>query len=147
MAKENSSIDISELAGAISAGIVQATNTTGPVKQIPITKFKHKTPWNPTGRKDSLRPQFTRTYYQNGAQIAMWHVTDADIELLNQLRPGRYFDRKVEVVERVGENVGDHASIEIRYNNASADQRFDLKNYFRNFSEMLRLIVEQQKAA
>jgi len=146
MAKENS-IDISELAGAISAGIVQATNQTGPVKQLPITKYKHKTPWNPTGKKESQRPQFARLYMQNGAQIALWHVTDADVELLNQLRPGRYFDRKVEVVERVGENVGDQACIEIRYNNASADQRFDLKNYFRNFSEMLRLIVEQQKAA
>ena len=138
-------IQLEALAGAIAAGITQAANQTGPVKQIPITKYRTKTPWNPKGLKPAARPQFARAYWQNGHPVELWHVTDEDVRNLNLLKAGRYIDRKVEVVVRLAEN-GQAPACEIRYSNATADQRFELKNLFRNFSELLRLIVEEQEA-
>jgi hypothetical protein len=137
---------LQDLATAISSGIAQAGQTTGPIKQINITQYKPKSRVNPKGLRDHERVQFTRTYWQNGARIELWQVSDADVQRLNQLKPGRYIDRKVEVIERVSE-MGEAQSVEIRYSNATLEQRFDLKNRFRNFTELLMIILDEQAQA
>ena len=137
-------VQVDAIADAISRGIVRGQAETGPIKQIPITKYRTKTPFNKKGLKPTARPQMTRTYIQNGNQIPPWAVTDEDIEALNQLKPGRYVSRKVEVIERLLDN-GEPANVEIRYNDSTADHRFELKNYFRSFSELLRLILDEQR--
>lgn len=134
------------LADAITRGIVEATSQTGPIKQISRGAYKAITPWNPTGAKDRSRVKFARAYWQNGALIQRWQVTDEQVQQLNQLRPGRYLDRRVEVIERASDNNGDPAAVEIRYDNATAEQRFENKNVFLNFGDLLRKIVAEQGA-
>lgn len=134
MSEQN--VDIQSLAKAITEAVAEAS----PVKQVHISRYKAETPWNPTGNKRRL--QMNAKFYQNGSQIRDWHVTDEDIALLNQLKPGRYVDRKVEVIER---NENSDRSIEIRYSNETIGQRMELKNHFRNFTELLQSIVTEQK--
>lgn len=138
------SLDVQLLANAISKGIADASTATGPIPQVPITKYAPVTPWNPKGLQDYQRPQMTREYLQNGQLIELWHVSDSDIQKLNQLQPGIYLDRRVEVVEMASETGQKHV-VNIRYNNATQEQRFELKNLFRSFSELLSLILREQE--
>ena len=130
------SIDLKELASAITNAVAEA----GPIKQVPISRYLAKTPWNPTGSKQ--RPKLRATFLQNGYEIREAFVTDEQIHLLNQIKPGRYINRKVEVVER--NEHGNH-SIELRYNNKSIEDRMELKTEARNLTEMLQRIVNEQK--
>jgi hypothetical protein len=143
---ESKPFDLQDLATAISSGIAQAGNLSGPIKQINITQYRTKSKENPQGLQDHERVQFSRTYWQNGVRIELWQVSDEDVARLNQLKAGRYIDRKVEVVERPSET-GEPTSVEIRYSNATLEQRFDLKNRFRNFTELLMLILDEQAVA
>jgi hypothetical protein len=149
MAKEKEpSADTLALAQAIAKGIVDATNATGPIKQIPLTKYRGKTATNPTGERESRRPQMVRTFYQNGSAIQLWQITDKDVALLNQIRPGFYIGDRVQVVERAGDGKQTLRPLDITYNNQTADQRFENKNEWRNFTELLtRLVAEAQDAA
>ncbi|HEX6272887.1 MAG TPA: hypothetical protein VFZ53_07605 [Polyangiaceae bacterium] len=129
------------LAAAISKGITDSAAQTGPIKQIPITRYKNRNVFNPSGNRK--RPEFTRDYYQNGKQLDAAVQFNADIENLNRLKPGRYLNRTVEVIERLQDN-GAPAQIEIRYPNATADDRFAMTKYFRSFGELLTLILAEQ---
>jgi hypothetical protein len=139
-------LQLKALGETIAKGIVDAGNATGPIKQIPITKYKNRTIYNPQGLPPHKRPQFTREYYQNSKIINdIGGLYDEDIRLLNKLKPGRYIERNVEVIERLSDN-GQQNQVEIRYPSATIDDRFRMKNYWRTFSEMLRLIVAEQEA-
>ena len=135
--------DMDRLAAAITRGLTDANNATGPIKQIPITKYINRGPLNPAGLHDNQRPQFAREYYQNGKLIERWALNDVDTHNLNALQPGRYLDRQIEVIERSAES-GGLKQIEIRYPSATLEQRFEMKNVFRTFSELLRLILAEQ---
>ena len=43
----------------VRRGIVQAGNETGPIKQVPVTKYRNRTIYNPEGLYPHKRPQFT----------------------------------------------------------------------------------------
>lgn len=128
-------VDISELAQAIKSAVEE----TAPVKQVHISRYVATTPFNPTG--DKRRVKLTREVFQNGIRVQPEFLHTEEIELLNKVKPGRYIGRRVEVIER-GE--GEEKNLEFRYRNQSIEQRLELKNHFRNFAEMLRLIVAEQ---
>lgn len=130
--------DITELAEALKFAITESS----PVQQVHISRYKPITPWNPTG--SVRRVPMNGKYFQNGSEIQEWRVTDEDITLLNQLQPGRYMGRKVEVVER---NADGDRSVDIRYSNKDVGQRMDMKGLARNFTELLQNIVTEQKPA
>ena len=139
-------VNIEDLGSAIARGIIDANNQTGPIKQVPLPRYRGASNKNAAGLPEYLRPKMARDYSQNGNQISRWMVSDADVALLNQLKAGRYVNRKVEVVVFPAEG-GGIAQVDIRYSNASLDQRLELKNDFRTFTELLQRIVEEQTPA
>jgi len=135
---------IQTIADAIAKGIVQAGNETGPIKQIPVTRYRNRTIYNPEGLLVFQRPKFTRDYYQNGKLISVDIVTPADIAILEKLKAGRYLNRLVEVVEREAEG-SEMRSLEVRYPSATNDQRIAAAKVFTSFTELLRKILNEQE--
>lgn len=95
-------------------------------------------------KKHAKKEKLTRACYQNGRPVENELLTDEETRLLNGIhRPGRYLDRKVEVIIRPEpDNV-----LEIRYSDKRIDQRIELAHYFRSFKEMLEKITAEQKTA
>jgi hypothetical protein len=150
MARENETppqkkddFDPATFAAAIAKGIVDANNATGPIKQIPPTRYINQSAYNPQRLVPSKRPKFTRTYFQNGRHLIEETQFPPDIAALEQLRPGRYLDRKVEVIERQNES-GDGREIEIRYPCATPELRIEMRSLFKDFSDLLRQILAEQ---
>jgi hypothetical protein len=138
--KQSRIVEVSDIA-LLAKAITDAVTEASPVKQVHISKYKAITPWNPTGAL--RRPAMNAKFLDNGSEIPDWKVTDEDIALLNQLKPGRYLDRKLEVIER--NDNGGARTVEIRYSNKNVGQRMEMKNYGRNFTELLQNIVTEQK--
>jgi len=131
-------VDIKELAQAIKAAVEE----TAPIKQIHISRYNAETPFNPKGTKAHLRPKLTCTFLQNGGRVLPSHLFDAEIHLINKVKPGRYINRLVEIVERVENG---EREIDLRYSNASAQQRMENKNHWRDLTELLEKVVAEQK--
>mgnify|MGYP001098608830 CR=1 FL=1 len=139
-------VDVQSIADAIARGIVQAGNETGPIKQVPVTKYRNRTIYNPEGLLPHKRPQFTREYYQNGKRITADVLTPADIAALESLHAGRFLNRLVEVVERDPEG-SEMKSCEVRYPTATHDQRIAAGKVFTSFSQLLQLLLAEQALA
>lgn len=107
-------------------------------KEIGFQDAVFCTPWNPTGKK--IRPNLKVKGFQNGAQLDPEKLHDEEIELFNQLKPGRYFGGKFEVVRKRDR------SIDFRYANKTVDQRSELKSSAVNFAAMLKLVVMEQES-
>ena len=137
-------LQVKVIADAIAKGIVQAGNETGPIKQVPVTKYRNKTIYNPEGLLVYQRPQFTRDYYQNGKLISVDVCTPVEIAILEKLKPGRYLNRLVEVVERDAEG-SEMRSLEVRYPSATHDQRIAASKVFTSFTELLRKLLNEQE--
>jgi hypothetical protein len=84
-------------------------------------------------------PVLKRELFQTGIPVPPDTLLDREIELLNRVtHSGRYCNRLVEVVFSPD-------AIDVRYNNKTPDQRFELKNYFRSFEELMEIVVRQQE--
>lgn len=141
MAATDSSVNVRELAVALK----EAIQETAPVVQEHISRYRGATPFNPSGAQEHERPQLRGTFLQNGSKMSMPFLSDNEINLLNQLKPGRFIGRKVEVVERVENG---EVTVEIRYSNGTNEQRLEMKNEVRNLAELLeRCIAEAGKPA
>lgn len=93
-------------------------------------------------RINAGRSTLRRETFQNGFRLEEVQLSNAEIDLLNRIsRTGRYIDRKVEVIVR--EDGADEV-VEIRYNNKTRDQMFELRNHFRDFADLLTQIVMKQ---
>lgn len=129
-----------ELAKAIGDAVAAGLAANNPKKVTYGAFLKRPTANHPLGL---LSPKLSRNYFQNGRLITYDTVNDAQVLLLNRItHSGRYLDRKVEVIVR--DEGGDSQSVELRYSNASIDQRMDLKSLFRNFTELVTQIVDAQ---
>lgn len=137
-------LQIQGIADAIAKGIVQAGNETGPIKQVPVTKYRNRHLYNPEGLYPHKRPKFTRDYYQNGKMISSDVLTPADIAILEKLQAGRYLNRLVEVIEREAEG-SEMRSLEVRYPSATHDQRIAAGKVFTSFSDLLRKLLNEQE--
>jgi len=115
----------------------QAMVDSQPVKRVPWSKFKTRSPFNPTGNR---KRKLSRRCYQNGYPMDVRKLFDEEIALLNQLRPGKYFSGLVTVYEVT---TGGNVDLHIHYLNKSFDQRLALKSEFKNLREMLRGCVEE----
>lgn len=133
-------VDVQELAQAIKSAVQE----TAPTQQVHISQYRGRTPWNPTGKRPHERPKLRGEFMQNGQRMIADRLSEKEIGLLNQIKPGRYIGRKVEVIERQSNG---EVAVEIRYNNATADQRSELKNEFRNLAELCERIIAEHKAS
>lgn len=107
--------------------------------KVPLHKAIIRTPWNPEGKKDRLR--LKRTTYQNGTRVDEKRLSEEEIGLFNQLRPGRYGpNRKYVVIVRPTDR-----AVELRYSNKSIEDRManqvDAKG--RGIVGILEMIVEE----
>lgn len=125
------------IGGAVAEGIGKNTRPKVTIGQYLQTAYSAFHPNGP-GKK------LNRIVWQNNALLREDRLTDAEIDLLNQItHSGRYIERLVEVV--VGFDGADEVC-HIRYNNKTVEQQFELKGKARNFEDMLRQIVTAQES-
>jgi hypothetical protein len=93
----------------------------GPLKQIPRHKMKDVTPWNPEGKKRRLK--LTRIFTQNDYRCPENRMTEAEIELVNKLKPGKYYGGKWIVTET---DAGGVKTINLYVPNKSREDQFEI---------------------
>lgn len=108
------------------------------VRQIPFNEVKPVTPWNPEGKTDRIG--FSRTTYMHGIMLNPMTHTEETLRLFNQLKPGRYIDRKVEVQR------GNDGSINIQWPGVRIDQRIEFYGRFNHIDVLLQAILDERKA-
>ncbi|MEQ1574450.1 MAG: hypothetical protein ABL993_09415 [Vicinamibacterales bacterium] len=122
--------------GRALAGAIQAT---APRRQVTAGEYHPKSSFHPLRSKTK---KLKGVWFQNGFFLNEDILHDAEVDLLNRLhRPGRYIDRKVEVVLR---ETGADLEGDIRYQNNTPDVRLMNKDHWRNFQDMLEQIVTEQ---
>lgn len=146
-----SSVDVAPVANTpsdfekLAQAIVSATNANAGRKIIPYGQEQIRTPWNPRGiRNRSLK----YPVMQNGSRINVDFVDDEAIELLSHIKPGRYLDRLVNVVQSEDDISGEKGVIDIRYKTKTADQRMAIGSRIgaTGFNGLLKLIIAEYDA-
>lgn len=115
----------------------------GPIKQVPIAKYAAQTPWNPTG--DKRRPTLRRTVYMSGSRLREQLLSNEEIRLLNQIKPGKYNDRRWLVIETDGGDA-EGGAITILIPNRTPEDRVRLKGEAHSLTALLTKIIEEQQA-
>ena len=87
-------VGVSELAQAL----ITAIETTRPPSKKSVFTRKKGDPWQP--KDGSAKLKFKRAFYQHGIKIDEDQLTNENIALLNQLKPGRYCEGWVRVEKR-----------------------------------------------
>jgi len=128
----------------------QEANEAGPIKQIPISKTKIQTPWNPSGNKK--RPVLRRVTWLNGYRLREIMLSDREIELLNQLRSGRYNNNRWTVIEAAGSTIteGDgpdakNGEVSVFVPNKTQADRLRLKGEAPDLETLLMKMIDEQK--
>lgn len=131
---------------ALAKAITQAIGQTGPRRFIPFGQQSLVSEFNPKGLRNR---KLARTVYQNGNRINVDLVYDVEIELLDAIKPGRYIENLVRIVE--GEDQDGTTAIHILYHNKTADQRMALGGKLKGegktgLERMLRMILAEEAA-
>jgi hypothetical protein len=116
---------------------------TGPTPQIPFAQYKQKTTWNPTGEKH--RRALKRPTFLNGHRLREKMLSQTEIDLLNQVKPGSYNGRKWTVIEQSTSENGAGA-LKIFFPNKTPEQRMALLEEGRSLVELLNKIIREQEA-
>jgi hypothetical protein len=119
-------------------------NATGPIPQIPINQYKAQTPWNPTGARK--RATFNQPSYLNGHRLSNIMHSDEEITKFNQLKPGKYYNRKI-VVWQADTSDGDNA-LHLQFSNKTSEQKFEMAQLTgqRGLAAILDVILAEQAA-
>ncbi len=124
----------------MSNSIVQGINDARP-RKVTAGQYDPKTPFHPNKKKT---PRLNRVVFQNQTRLNPSQLFDREIELLNQIvRSGRYLNRLIEVVVS---DEGAEEIIELRYKNKTIDDRMAHKSAYRDLTDMLTQIVNEQNA-
>lgn len=125
--------DLAELGKTIATGI-----TTG---MTAMTRPKVTIGQYVAARRRKVK--LDREMYQNNHRLNYDTLTDKEVVLLNRLtRPGRYINRRVDVI--IKDENPDQVIVYIRYSDKTADQRFENGKHWRDFEELVnKLVVEQ----
>jgi hypothetical protein len=119
---------------------------TEATRMLKVHEIEHSTHFNPDIRKYRIRKW--SAFYQNHARVAEPHLSPRDIELIDQLKPGKYNHKKWEVVRTQDDGVS------INYNNKTTAQRFEIaretsanrKPGYSGLTSMLEMIVTEREA-
>lgn len=134
MAVQTTEQIIAEVATAVAQAVVDAQLKTGKV----IEQNHGGLMWNETPGK--VRPTLKRkTVFCNSVQSER-QLSDTEIELFNQLSPGRYHNRQWEVIVR---EEGNDSWMEIRIPVSTIEQRMDLPN---SLVAILKEMIDEAKA-
>lgn len=132
-----------KFAGIISEAVTQAVAKLRD-KERPVEHFQSSkvSAFNPTGQK---RPKLTRRVVFCSAEEREETLTNEEIELYNQVVPGRYNKRKWEVIERESDTPDDLNLLEIRIPNINdVNVRMELPS--NGLKGILRQIIEEAAA-
>jgi hypothetical protein len=129
----------------LAAAIVSATNANREKKQVPYGQHNVKSKLNPTGSRNR---RLKTPVLQNGNRIDVNFIDDEAIELLSHIKPGRYLDRLVTVVQMEDDISGEKGVIDIRYRTKTADQRMAIGNRIgpEGFNGLLKMIIAEHAA-
>lgn len=128
------------MAAAVAAAVAEAMAKHSP-KKLTIGQYDPKSPYHPLKGK-AVKP--TRIYFQNGVRLFDANTFDEEIRLLNKIqRPGRYLNRKVEVLVRQGDGAEGEDVVEVRWDSRTADQR-NHPDVRKPFTQILGEIVQEQ---
>ncbi len=131
--------DMRDMGQIIADGIAEGIQRNSP-KKVPFGRYDPKSPAHPN--KAVPRSKLSRACFQNGYRMDPKKLTNEEIDGLNAItRPGRYINRRMEVVIQ---NDGSQEVLELRYNNKTADQRFENKNHWRNMLDIVTQVVAEQ---
>lgn len=97
-------------------------------------------------KREALRDPKPRLLWtsvtQNG--YACDELSAKEIAAVSRIkRSGRYYDRKFEVIVKLE---GNEKTLQLRYPNKTIDHRLEMRQYWRNFEDMVRQIAEIQEA-
>ena len=121
----------------LTAALIQAINSTKPIEKKNPFNRKVNTPWTP---KDGAKKiKLKRKMHQHGRLINEDVLSNAEVDLCNKVRPGRYLDNYVTIYRRRDRG------IDIDYPTKTASQRLRLVNQFgiRNLSELLQACIDE----
>lgn len=139
MAKQTQEVDSEDLKSLVRSVGQIAENQKSEFKKIRVHEAKFPTPWNPSGERRTLKLKPT-SVSQNGGRLNPALLSDEEITLINQLKPGLYNKKKWQVIRKRDK------SIDIRYPNASLASRFEMQSTAGSLAGMLRLIVTEQES-
>lgn len=128
---ENISLD------ALVEAFTRAFNATKTPEKKTVSTRKKGSPWdNPDG---SPKPQMKRAFFQHGVEIQPNIVSAAEINLLNQIKPGLYCGGFVRVMKRKDRGY------DIDYPIRTSAQRLRLSNQFGivSLQQLLQRIVDE----
>lgn len=130
-------VNMNDLANAIGASVASALESRDSKgKKVTFGEYNRK--------RNAGKAKLSRDYFQNGFKLNAEDLSNEQIDLLNRVsRSGRYIDRKVELIVR---DEGAETVVEIRYANKTADQRMALRENIRNFTDLLKQVVDAQDA-
>ena len=128
---------ISESQQALADAFVNAIERTRPAEKKTIMTRKKGTPWTPPDGTPKLKMK--RVFYHHGIPLGE-HVSNEEIALLNQIKPGHYCDGFVRVTLRKDRG------IDIDHPIRTASQRLKLVNTYgiRSFAELLQRIIDEK---
>lgn len=129
-------VGISELAQALQ----EAINASKPiVKKTPFNRVVN-TPWTPKDGSPKLK--LKRKMYQHGLLLDADILSNAEIDLLNRVKPGNFMDGNVHVVRRRDRG------IDVTYQVKTAAQRLKLVNTYgiRNLVDLLQRCLDEADA-
>jgi hypothetical protein len=123
-------------AAELAAAFRDAFEASKPVTKKTMFNRKKNTPWTP--KDGSAKLKFKRKTYHHGLILGS-KVSNEEIALCNQLRPGVFCDGFVKVIRRKDRG------IDIEYPIRTAAQKLKLVNQFgiRNFKELLERLVNE----
>lgn len=107
-------------------------------KQLSLLEITPTTPWNPEGKRN--RVPLTRPAYQHGQLINPLNMTEEEISLVNQIKPGRYYDRKIEVYRTVD------GGINFTYMLGNTANKIEFWSKFPSLVSLLTYIIDERKA-
>ena len=118
------------------AEVLEKIVDSSPVKKVPFSKFKTRSPFNPTGARRKLDCRF----YQNGYPVNIDKLTPKEVPLFNELagllKPGDIVKAK-NLLSWTKVQKGGNMDVHLIYKNKSQDERMALKSEFRNLTDML----------
>jgi hypothetical protein len=125
---------------ALIAKALQALADNQPRRQKRYHEIVHTTPW---WDGTSTRSVLTREFYQNGNLVNDVVLSNDEIDLINQLKPGVYAKNKFRVTKQPGGGIG------LWYDNKSLKQRFDIARLAgegEGLTGILQKVVLEQEA-
>jgi hypothetical protein len=136
-AEEVPTSNTTEAQQALADAFVNAIERTRPVEKKTTATRKKKTPWTP--EEGTPRIKMKRVFYHHGIPLGD-NISNEEIALLNQVKPGHYCDGFVRVVLRKDRG------IDIDHPVRTASQRLKLVNTYgiRSFSELLQRCIDEK---